>query len=89
MAKEIKDKKAYNERIAKLKSDASVSVEELLNQTSEELTGDRVYARKFKTLYVKIRKVLVLLQKKKAVKEMTNEEIYNTAVETINNILNE
>ena len=50
-----------------------------------ENTSERVYNSKFSKMYVYVRKALVTLKAKKQLGELSGEELYNTALEVLEN----
>lgn len=79
--------KERNERHAKLMKEASVPLDEVLE--SAVSTSEREFGKKFKEIYVTVRKGLVHLDKQKRAKIKTNEEVFDTAVELLNSFIPE
>jgi hypothetical protein len=81
--KQVEISEATKERMKKMnaRADEDVSVESF----ESESTSERQFHQKFMKIYKYVRKALVILNARKISKKETGEDLYNSALEVLEN----
>lgn len=84
--KQTEVSEATKERLAKMKAKADEDVS--FESFESESTSERQYHAKFMKMYKYVRKAFVILNARKISKKETGEDLYNSALEVLENAKN-